>query len=72
LPDRATIRATLEHWTKDPDLAGVRGEAIDSLPEEERDGWRTLWADVDALLARAAEPVEPAAGGGEADAVPGP
>jgi hypothetical protein len=51
--DRAMIVQTLEHWTKDPDLVGVRGEAIEALPEGERAAWRALWAEVDAMLERA-------------------
>jgi hypothetical protein len=46
------LAATLEHWKSDPDLAGVRDRLAD-LPEEERKGWSSLWADVDATLARA-------------------
>jgi hypothetical protein len=39
------------HWKRDPDLAGVRGEAaLAKLPEAERQGWRTLWADVEQVL----------------------
>jgi hypothetical protein len=41
----------LAHWTKDPDLAGVRDPAaLVALPEQERAGWRALWAEVDRLL----------------------
>lgn len=36
------------------DLAGVR-DRIDDLPADERGEWRRLWADADALLARAVE-----------------
>jgi len=41
---------TLQNWRRNRDLAGVR-DAIDDLPEDEREGWRKLWADVDAALA---------------------
>jgi hypothetical protein len=41
----------LTDWRQDPALAGVR-ESIDKLPESEREGWRKLWADVDAALAK--------------------
>ena len=45
----AAVARTLRHWKADPDLAAVRdGEGV---PAE----WRDLWADVDALLARAEE-----------------
>jgi hypothetical protein len=48
---RRQLAATLAHWRKDPDLAGVRDPtALDALPEPERAAWRKLWADVDALL----------------------
>jgi tetratricopeptide (TPR) repeat protein/predicted Ser/Thr protein kinase len=46
--DRAATLRTLEQWAKDPDLASVR-DRIDDLPEAEREGWKKLWADVDAL-----------------------
>jgi serine/threonine-protein kinase len=47
------VRRTLEHWQADPDLAGVRDtDALAKLPEAERGAWRSLWAEVDALLAR--------------------
>jgi serine/threonine-protein kinase len=45
--------ARLLTWSKrDPDLTSVR-DHVDALPEAERGEWRKLWADVDALLARA-------------------
>jgi serine/threonine-protein kinase len=50
---RAAVQQTLRHWQQDPDLAGVRGDALARLPAAERDAWRKLWADVDALLKRA-------------------
>ena len=50
----ATVVQILEDWKKDFALDGIRDEkAIDLLPEPERAAWRKLWADVDALLARA-------------------
>jgi serine/threonine-protein kinase len=58
--DRDTIRATLKHWRVDPDLAGVRDAlALVKLPAAERDAWRALWVDVDALLRDAAFPADP-------------
>jgi hypothetical protein len=48
--DRRTVALILVPWKRDPDLAAVR-DRIDELPEAEREGWRKLWADVDALLA---------------------
>jgi serine/threonine-protein kinase len=51
---RAAVAPKLRHWRQDPDLAGVRdGDALAALPEAERGAWRALWAEVDALLARA-------------------
>jgi serine/threonine-protein kinase len=51
---RAYVAWTLQHWKKDNDLAGVRDPAaLARLPEAERKPWQALWADVDALLARA-------------------
>jgi hypothetical protein len=46
----------MRHWQQDADFAGVRGAAaLAKLPEAEREGWRTLWADVAATLAQAGE-----------------
>jgi Tfp pilus assembly protein PilF len=45
----------VRHCKEDPDLAGVRdADALDRLPAEEREHWRTLWAVVDAALRKAA------------------
>jgi tetratricopeptide (TPR) repeat protein len=44
----------LTPWQKDPNLAPVRDPAaLARLPEAEQVAWRNLWAQVDALLARA-------------------
>ena len=52
---RPAIVQTLSHWKQDTDLAGIRdAEALAKLPEDEQKAWRTLWADVDSLLKRAA------------------
>jgi serine/threonine-protein kinase len=54
---RAAVKATLSHWKEDPDLAGVRDkDCPEMLPEAEREKWRRLWADVDAVLQKAASP----------------
>ena len=46
----------LQFWQKNPDLAGLRDkDAVDKLPEAERDACRKLWADVAALLRRTQE-----------------
>jgi tetratricopeptide (TPR) repeat protein len=54
--DRAAAPAVhqrLAHWLADSDLAGVRDRAaVDKLPESERDAWKKLWADVEALHKR--------------------
>jgi tetratricopeptide (TPR) repeat protein len=51
--DRAAARMALACWLGNADFAGVRGDAVAKLPESERQGWRTLWADVAKTLARA-------------------
>ena len=49
----ARIRQGLRVWCGDPDLAGVRAkDALARLPDEERERWKRLWSDVDALLLR--------------------
>src|SRR5262249_34157052 len=51
---RQAVRQRLTHWLKDPDLASVRDrEALDTLPDHERQQWGKLWADVDALHRKA-------------------
>jgi hypothetical protein len=53
---RKAVGQRLGHWQKDPDLAPVRERAaLAKLPADERTQWRDLWAEVDALLRRAAE-----------------
>ncbi len=48
------IAQRLQHWLQDEDFAGVRGDtALAKLPDEERSGWRKLWADVAEMLAKA-------------------
>jgi hypothetical protein len=50
---RPVIQERLAHWLKDDDFASLRGmAAIDRLPEGERQPWRQLWADVEALRQR--------------------
>jgi hypothetical protein len=45
---------TLRHWKEDPELAGLRDEAaLKALPEDEQTACHALWAEVDAVLARA-------------------
>jgi hypothetical protein len=51
---RAVAAKILRHWQANPDLAGVRdAAALAKLPEAERAAWTRLWADVQALLAKA-------------------
>src|SRR5262249_11262393 len=51
---RPIVQQTLVHWTADADLAGVRdADVLAKLPEAERATWRSLWAEVEAVLARA-------------------
>jgi hypothetical protein len=46
----------LQHWQKDPDLAGIRDQAeLAKLPAEERAAYVKLRADVAELLKRAEE-----------------
>jgi hypothetical protein len=57
---RQLIATILAHWQNDGDLSGVRGDAIETLPESEREAWRALWTSVEAVRARAADkPTEP-------------
>ena len=48
---KPTVIQTLQHWKEDTDLDGVRDPK--GLPECEREPWRVLWSEVDALLAKA-------------------
>jgi Flp pilus assembly protein TadD len=51
---RQTLIKTLDHWKKDTDLAGIRNDAaLAKLPEAEREAFRSLWADVEALRVKA-------------------
>jgi tetratricopeptide (TPR) repeat protein len=55
--DRAVIAQKMQQWQRDTDLAGVRDrDALDRLPEVERQQWQKLWADVAALLRKASAP----------------
>jgi serine/threonine-protein kinase len=50
---RPVVIQRLEHWLKDADLAGVRGDALAKLPEAECQPWRDLWVNLDKTLATA-------------------
>ncbi len=52
--DRTLITKILTHWRTDPDLAGLRDpDAVNNLPEAERQECRKLLSDLDTLLNRA-------------------
>jgi serine/threonine protein kinase/tetratricopeptide (TPR) repeat protein len=46
---RSATAQTLAHWQNDTDLASLRGDEIDTLPEPEHAPWRALWDQVEAL-----------------------
>jgi serine/threonine protein kinase/Flp pilus assembly protein TadD len=49
---RHDVAGTMKHWQTDADFAGVRAEqALARLPQDERQAWRKLWADVAETLA---------------------
>jgi serine/threonine protein kinase/Flp pilus assembly protein TadD len=49
----STIGQQMAHWLQDRDFNGVRGaEALGKLPEDERQSWQQLWADVADTLAK--------------------
>jgi tetratricopeptide (TPR) repeat protein len=49
--EHARIRQMLQHWQKDPDLAGIRDpDAVAKLPADEPEACKKLWADVADLL----------------------
>jgi superkiller protein 3 len=50
---RLAVQKRLQHWQRDRDLSGLRGEAaLAALPEPERNAWGTVWADVENTLAQ--------------------
>ena len=52
--DYEAIARALAHRKSDPHLDGVRdGGALSKLPIEEREAWRALWEEVEALLMKA-------------------
>ena len=55
---RSTLRQTLESWTTDADLAGVRdSDALAKLPEAERADWVNLWTEVHRFISLGDSPV---------------
>jgi hypothetical protein len=54
--ERTAARHKMKHWQSDPDLASLRDkEALEKLPEVERDEWRRFWDEVAAVLAKAGD-----------------
>jgi hypothetical protein len=52
--ERAEAQRALAYWQQEPNFAGVRdAAALGRLPEGERQAWRALWQDVEALLTKA-------------------
>jgi hypothetical protein len=52
LKDGKVVVGSLTAWQNDPTLASVHDPAARAkLPDAEREQWRRLWADVEALLA---------------------
>ena len=50
-PARQAVHQRLSHWLQDANLATVREtKALAALPEQERNAWQQLWAEVAALL----------------------
>ena len=49
----SVLRRRAAEWLTAPELAAVRGAAVERLDVEERDAWRGLWDAVADLLRRA-------------------
>jgi tetratricopeptide (TPR) repeat protein/serine/threonine protein kinase len=49
---RPTVREQMRAWLQDADLAGVRGNALSTFPQAERQHWQKLWADAQELLVK--------------------
>jgi hypothetical protein len=50
----AQVEQTLRHWRAEADLATLRDEAsLAKLPDNEREEWTTLWAEIEAVRQRA-------------------
>jgi tetratricopeptide (TPR) repeat protein/serine/threonine protein kinase len=47
---RAFIQKRLQHWLRDTDLVGVRGDRLAKLLEAERKDWQQLWTDAERTL----------------------
>ena len=59
-PDKArpALLPALQHWQGDNELACVRGDALETLPEKERRDWQEFWTNVEKLRRRAVPPRE--------------
>ena len=58
--EQQSISTTLQHWKADTDLAGLRDPAaLAKLSEDEQKACRSLWAEVDALLAKSGPKTKP-------------
>jgi serine/threonine protein kinase/Tfp pilus assembly protein PilF len=54
------VRQQMQHWLDEADFVSMRGSAaLAKLPEEERQQWQKLWADVDEMLAKAQAKTQP-------------
>lgn len=52
--DREKAVSVIRWWTRDVDLAAVRGaDALAKLPEAERKEWQAFWAEYEALMRKA-------------------
>ncbi len=49
--ERVKVLSMFHYWKQDSDLASVRDD-LGRLPEAEREPWKKLWAEVDAVLAQ--------------------
>jgi tetratricopeptide (TPR) repeat protein len=55
-PEHERALSVIRWWTRDTDLATVRGdEALAKLREAERKEWETFWKDYDALMRKGGE-----------------
>src|SRR5262249_13062402 len=50
------VQQTMQYSLADKDFTGVRGDALATLPETERQEWHKLWQEVTLLELRAANP----------------
>jgi hypothetical protein len=49
-PFRAAVEQQMKRWQHEPDLQSLREpRSLEALTASEKAGWRTFWADVEAL-----------------------